>query len=254
MAAAACGSAVLPARARRGSGTTIAVAGAGPDDDYGRGALLGIEEGRRSVELLRRPLELLVVELPTPSPTDHLLDRILGAGALGLVAALPADRHEAVERAAAAAGVVVLDARARRPDSVERPGVFRTGLPEEAYVTAADAAGIPAAEVVLWEPRLFRYGAEQLNERYRRRFGTGMTGEAWAGWMAVKALTEAALRAGDGGPAALLERLGGSRSAFDGHKGTPLAFTAPGGTLAQPLYVIGPGEPREVAWPLEEDG
>ena len=78
----------------------------------------------------------------------------------------------------------------------------------------------------------------QLNERFRRRFDHPMTGTAWAGWVAVKIASEAALRHGGRLDAAAL-----AATAFDGHKGRPLPFGADG-RLRQPLYVVGvpPGE------------
>ena len=39
---------------------------------------------------------------------------------------------------------------------------------------------------MLWDASLERFGATQLNDRYRRRFGVGMDGPAWAGWFAAK--------------------------------------------------------------------
>lgn len=105
---------------------------------------------------------------------------------------------------------------------------------------ALDPARLPAGLVRAdaWLPTLERYGAAQLNDRFRARFGpsAGMRGPAWAGWFAAKAVAEAALRARADTAAALHRALHSAR--FDGHKGAPLAF-APDGTLAQPLYIAG---------------
>lgn len=229
--------------------SAIAVVGTAEDRPYDLGALLGIDEGRRSAELLRRPLEFMVVPAVAATVVTGLVEELYEGGVVGVVTALPAAAQARAEEASAALGLVVVDARASRPDSPHRKGVFRTGLPKAAYARAARAVGAPVAAAVLWDPDLFRYGAQQLNERYRRRFHQGMTGEAWAGWMAVKVLTEAVLRAGDGDRERVMEQLGGSRAAFDGHKGTPLAFTARGHTLAQPLYVRATNGLEEVAWP-----
>lgn len=239
----------------RASPAAIAVVGAGPDDHFGRGALLGVDEARRSAELLRAPLEIRQAAAPRQGEIAGFVQDLLGAGVGGIVLALgdPA-LHEAAESAAAAAGLVVIDARASRPDALAREGAFRIGLPRAALREAARRAGVEDAEAVLWHPDLFRYGSEQLMGRYGRKFGTPMTGEAWAGWMGVKALAEAALRARGGGRAALLERLGGDRATFDGHKGAPLAFTAPARSLAQPIYVVGPEGIQELSWPWEEEG
>jgi hypothetical protein len=90
------------------------------------------------------------------------------------------------------------------------------------------------SRVVDWHPDLYRYGAEQLNERFHRRFGRPMDEEAWHGWIAVKIAAELALRASPGTP--LLDLL--PRSAFDGHKGTQLRFDLENHHLIQPVYRV----------------
>ncbi|HEU5174652.1 MAG TPA: ABC transporter substrate-binding protein [Gemmatimonadaceae bacterium] len=89
-----------------------------------------------------------------------------------------------------------------------------------------------------WSPDLVRFGAAQLNDRFRARFGAGaeMRGPAWAGWFAAKIVVEATLRARAQDAAALAEVLRVAR--FDGHQGKPLAF-APGGELLPPLHIAG---------------
>lgn len=238
--------------ARRGPAGSVALVVDSHHSDYARGVLFGAEEARRSGELLRLPLDLYTVAEPTSDRLEPLLSTLRERGAVAVVAALPDEMQALLEQAAPAAGLVVMDARAARAGAPDRPGVFRTGLAEAAYrralLHALDGRTVPGYRAVLWDPGLFRYGAEQLNERYRRRFAAGMTGEAWAGWMAVKAVSEAILRARHGGRAGVIERLGGARVAFDGHKGVPLDFTGPGATLAQPVYVIGEGSTMQVDW------
>jgi ABC-type branched-subunit amino acid transport system substrate-binding protein len=92
--------------------------------------------------------------------------------------------------------------------------------------------------VVLWGPALERYGASQINDRYRTRYGSGMDGSAWAGWVAVKIASEAALRVRSSEPAKLLTYLEAPTTQFDGHKGWPLSFRAGDHQLRQPLYVV----------------
>lgn len=75
-----------------------------------------------------------------------------------------------------------------------------------------------------WDPEGSRFGAAQLNARYRSAYDAPMTAEAWAGWFAVKVLWESALRARDATPQAIQEYLQSSRAAFDGHLGRPLRF------------------------------
>lgn len=227
----------------RGPDTLIAVVAADETSDYGRGALLGIEEGRRSAELLRSPLRLESFEHEMTADPRALVRRLVAEGAVAIVAALPGRAQDELERAAMAEGVVVLDARPSHPsESAERPDVFRVGVPSS---TQRGGRG-DRLPPVLWHANLFRYGAEQLNERYRRGFDRGMNAEAWAGWMAVKAATEASLRARGRELRAVLTD---PATTFDGHKGGPLAFDGPGRTLAQPLYLVDGGDSEETHWP-----
>ena len=91
-----------------------------------------------------------------------------------------------------------------------------------------------------WLPELERYGAAQLNDRFRARYGAmaRMDSAAWGGWFAAKALVDAALRMPRPGATSLRDEVFARR--FDGHKGQPLGFTS-SGELQQPLYIAGPG-------------
>src|SRR5436189_254169 len=74
-------------------------------------------------------------------------------------------------------------------------------------LTADRGRPAPFDSVVLWDSTLQRYGASQINDRYHARFGVGMDGGAWAGWVAVKIAAEAALRARSSEPSRLLAYL-----------------------------------------------
>jgi ABC-type branched-subunit amino acid transport system substrate-binding protein len=65
-----------------------------------------------------------------------------------------------------------------------------------------------------------------------------MDSDAWAGWVAVKIIAEAALRAHATTPAGLMRALTDPKAQFDGHKGRPLSFAADTRELLQPLYVV----------------
>ena len=67
-----------------------------------------------------------------------------------------------------------------------------------------------------------------------------MDGGAWAGWFAVKLISEAALRARSSEPAKLLAYLELPSTSFDGHKGWPLSFRGADHQLREPLYVVIP--------------
>jgi hypothetical protein len=94
---------------------------------------------------------------------------------------------------------------------------------------------------------LERFGAAQLNDRYRKRFGSEMDERAWAGWMSIKILLDAALKTGTSEPCALERFFLGAEGRFDGHKGVPLFFDPATRELVQPRYSPRPsGEPEVV--------
>ena len=100
-------------------------------------------------------------------------------------------------------------------------------------VSPAPESTVADLRVLAWHPDLAASGAAQLNRRFRERFGRPMHQEAWAGWFAIKAVAELALRGtATGDPAHRLLAL-----RFDGHKGAPLRFDPADYHLIQPLYV-----------------
>src|SRR2546423_5858862 len=103
--------------------------------------------------------------------------------------------------------------------------------PTSSLATARDS-------IVLWGATLERYGASQINDRYRGKYHVGMDGGAWAGWFAVKLISESALRARSVEPTKLLAYLEMPSTSFDGHKGWPLSFRRADHQLREPLYIM----------------
>jgi hypothetical protein len=93
-----------------------------------------------------------------------------------------------------------------------------------------------------WQPTLDRFGAGQLNDRFRAATGAPMTGDAWLGWFAFKVLVESAVRIDSSNPERLLRHLADPATLFDGHKGAPLRF-GDGRRLVQPTYERGTARP-----------
>lgn len=94
-------------------------------------------------------------------------------------------------------------------------------------------------EARAWHPAFQKYAASQLNKRYSEASGKPMDDAAWAGWAAVKMVSDLVAREQTAEPTALLAALR-SKLAFDGQKGSDLSFRD-NGQLRQPLL-------------LEEDG
>ncbi len=85
-----------------------------------------------------------------------------------------------------------------------------------------------------WHSDLNKFGAEELNVRFRRRFGESMDERAWHGWVAVKCAVELALRyPATGSPKDRIEEL-----SLDGHKGMLLRFDPHDRHLIQPVYLV----------------
>jgi ABC-type branched-subunit amino acid transport system substrate-binding protein len=112
----------------------------------------------------------------------------------------------------------------------------RLFAPRQAGAMRASPAS--SDSIVLWHQLLERFGASQLNDRYRGVARSGMDGAAWAGWMAVKTVAEAALRTKSNNAAQLLGYLESPTTQLDGHKGWPLSFRASDHQLRQPLYIV----------------
>lgn len=79
-------------------------------------------------------------------------------------------------------------------------------------------------DLQLWDSAAEKFGAAQLNDRYRARFSTGMSPTAWVGWLSIKIISEAAFRTGTANSDTLRKFLVKSDTKFDGHKGVGLKF------------------------------
>lgn len=238
--------AAVPSRGARlaPAATTFAIVGG--DDGYDAwwlGARLGAAEAESTAALVRSPLSW--EELDADG-----VGAFLTGGGQAVVAALPPREWDELERAAVRAGALLLDARPVRPSGAPcHPTVFRLGRSER-------SGDDGATDLLAWHPALDRYGAEQLNQRHEARWGRGMDGAAWTAWVAVKVLSESALRTGSRDGELLARHLAGDAAVFDGHKGSPLRFRASDHQLEHPLYRIGDdGRPVEAdASPLTPRG
>lgn len=106
-----------------------------------------------------------------------------------------------------------------------------------ASAKSAVGSAEPDVRIEMWHSTLERYGASQLNDRFKDRFGRAMTSRAWSGWFALKLAWESSLRAHGFG-----ESINGPLMRqsihFDGHKGAPLNFRPWDNQLRQPLYAV----------------
>jgi ABC transporter substrate binding protein (PQQ-dependent alcohol dehydrogenase system) len=84
-----------------------------------------------------------------------------------------------------------------------------------------------------WE----RHGAPQLNQRFEKLAGRRMQEEDWAGWAAIKAVVEAAVRSRSADPKAMREAMLSPEFQFDGYKGTAVSFRPWSRQLRQPILL-----------------
>ncbi len=216
------------------------------------GLTLGADESIRTAALFGLDVDVLRQPADSEEETARAARRLLSSGAAALLTAVEPAWCAAVSAVAADHGALALNV-ACSPTAAEHgcnrfalhvpPGALALRRAREAYRRRSGADEKQGARVVLWHHTLRRFGAEQLNGRFRRRFGREMDSPAWAAWAAIKILTEAALRGRSVEPTGLAAYVRERAARFDGHKGEPLAFDRRTGELRQPLYVVdhGPG-------------
>jgi hypothetical protein len=214
-----------------------------------RGVRMGVEEAARSAALFGRTVVLIEGDDADRLVTDGRVQALLGGFAEA--------ECRALRDVAEARGVIWLDlgcdADALRGREC-RPMSFHLAPSAAMRTDAAAQAAVAGGRVEAWDARLERFGADQLNQRFRARFGEGMDSRGWVGWFAVKLLWESTLRARSAAPGALLRWLESDAAQFDGHKGRPLSFRTWDHQLRQPLYVTSPAAPNPVEVPRAAPG
>jgi hypothetical protein len=188
------------------------------DEDFSLGLAFGLEETRHTLRLFRHDLE-----------HDEQVDE----------RALP---HVLISSAGRSAEACELARRTGIPLLADGGGTF----PGECAPWCFDLTPrtlFDGEDVLWWHPSLERFGAAQLNDRYRRRSGAGMPSAVWVGWLAAKVAGEAALRARD--PERVLAILRSPEQRYDGHKGAPLYFDRQG-RLVQRAFRLATSQPVQL--------
>jgi len=220
---------------------------------FGDGAALGYAEARQAATLFQKgTIEAVhVFHDALPVKVAGIATLLAKRGAQVIVAGL----NDADTRTAALecdrAGAIFINCGARN-DTLRRetcsPFVFHVEASNAMYETARGLA--PAGtELTLWSDRLEKYGAAQLNDRFRVAEGAGMRSDDWGGWMAIKVVWESFLRTGKADAVSIASYMSTDGVAFDGHKGVPLSFRTWDHQLRQPLYAVSQSSsapPREI--------
>jgi ABC-type branched-subunit amino acid transport system substrate-binding protein len=200
-----------------------------------RGVRLGAAESKQTAALFGDNVELYEVDGAGGGALSSA-ERLLSARKIQVLISASVADADALSGFAESQHILFMNAasRAQSVRSACRRHTFHVEATDTMYAKAARDSRDSAA---LWAPGLERFGASQLNDRYRARYGTGMNGSAWAGWIAVKVVAEATLRTRSTSPAALLGYMEAPTTQFDGHKGWPLTFRGSDHQLRQPLYL-----------------
>ncbi len=115
-------------------------------------------------------------------------------------------------------------------------GEFSRYVPYQTYhsrLVAGSEGLIPDTWHWSWE----RYGAPQLNQRFKKMFNSQMTTTEWAGWVAVKALTSAARAVESVEYSKLLSAISSQDLVLDLYKGSPGNFRSWNNQLRQPILL-----------------
>jgi hypothetical protein len=225
-----------------------------------RGVELGIEEASRTSALFGLVMEVEAERVGTDNGTMRAARRLADRPVSAMIAAIDDRSCGELARLAVERRILLLHldcgTDAARRDACHafsfyvRPTAVTMQRAQERVRRVARTTGADTASLALWHHTLRRFGAEQLNERYRRRFGSEMESAAWTGWIAMKMLAEAALRGRSTTPLDLARYLSRPATRFDGHKGQPLTFDAFSGELRQPMYLIASPTPGDTITPV----
>lgn len=126
-------------------------------------------------------------------------------------------------------------------------------LPFADALRYGDGASPAAFWPSLWHSGLFRFGARELNNRFREAFDRPMGPQGWANWTAVKLLGDLLVSPPREEGRGLVERLE-QEVAFDGYKGPPLSFRPWNHQMGQGMYVLHPSVGETVADPYQVIG
>jgi ABC transporter substrate binding protein (PQQ-dependent alcohol dehydrogenase system) len=99
-------------------------------------------------------------------------------------------------------------------------------------------AGTQGMTPTAWSPVFDEYASTQLQNRFQRKAHRPMTARDYAGWLAARAIGEAATRSGKTDPQAIGTYMRSSGFELAGYKGAPLSFRPWDGQLRQPVLLV----------------
>ena len=103
--------------------------------------------------------------------------------------------------------------------------------------TPRPIAGTQGLTPASWSRAMDEYASTQLQTRFFHTVGRWMNPQDYGGWLAVRAIGEAATRAQTADPAGIIAYLHGPDFTLSGYKGPELSFRAWDGQLRQPVLL-----------------
>lgn len=119
---------------------------------------------------------------------------------------------------------------------VDAEGEFGRYIPFATYAPRP-VVGSEGLRAVAWHWTLERYGAPQLNQRFRRLAGRDMTSDDWAGWAAMRSVVEAVATTRSADPPTVQAALKSPELTIDLYKGVRGSFREWNGQLRQPVLL-----------------
>jgi hypothetical protein len=204
---------------------------------FEKGFELGAAEAARSGSLFNVTVSSQRVSVDSGSSVTRAIAELKASHAAALVTCLDETTTREVAEKVAGTGIIHVNCGSRS-DELRRTICSGSTFHVEASKAMYDGARAltpDAASIELWDAKLERFGAAQLNDRFKSFSGDGMNGAAWAGWFSVKVIFESFLR----GSGDISKWVTSDSAQFDGHKGVALSFRSWDGQLRQPLYAVG---------------
>lgn len=121
----------------------------------------------------------------------------------------------------------------------DEPNLFGENLIGRTFLPRP-VAGTQGLVATGWSPVNEQWGALQLQNRFKEKFGRHMTARDYAAWLAVRAVGEAAVRSRSSDPAAVLKFMRGPDFLVSGFKGQGQSFRPWNGQMRQPVLIAGP--------------
>lgn len=178
------------------------------------------DEDRLYADAIKRAVKRFGLEIVSEKAWEHTADARRTAQADVPVMTQADDEYDML---------VVADERGEFGEYLD----YRTWLPRP-------VAGTQGLTATSWHPTHEQWGAVQLQNRFKDKFGRWMDEIDYGGYLAARAVGEAATRAKSNELQPVKDYLLGPAFALQGYKGTPLSFRAWDGQLRQPILLAAP--------------